>query len=78
MAPENEQSSQLRRSQLAEAMVQTKRRQIALNRACAHKSAQMGEKPTPEEMAALRAAINDSHAAHEALIDHLQSRPTAA
>jgi hypothetical protein len=38
----------------------------------------MGENPKPEEMAALRAAINDSHAAHQALIDHLQSRPAAA
>ena len=73
MALENE-----RGNQLATTMVQTKRRQIELNRACAHRSAKMGENPKPEEMAALRAAINDSHAAHQALIDHLQSRPAAA
>jgi hypothetical protein len=68
MAPENE-----RRNQLAKAMVQTRRRQIELNYACAHKSANLGEKPTPEELAELRAAVGASHAAHEALIDHLQN-----
>src|ERR1700733_6425842 len=72
MALENE-----RRKQLVKSMVATKRRQIELNCACAHKSANLGEKPTPEELVELRAAIDASRAAHEALIDHLQNGSTS-
>jgi hypothetical protein len=63
---------------LATAMVQSRRHQIELNRACAHKCASLGERPTPEELAELRAAVNASHAAHEALIDHLQNGSATA
>jgi hypothetical protein len=68
MALENE-----RLKQLAKAIVEARRHHIALNRACAHKSANLLEKPTPEELAELRAAMVASHAAHDALLDHVQN-----
>ena len=64
--------------QLAKVIVEARRRHIALNRACAHRSANSLEKPTPEEMADLRTAIAASHAAHHALLDHVQNGPAAA
>jgi hypothetical protein len=70
MALENE-----RLKQLAKAIVEARRHHIALNRACALKSANSLEKPTPEELAELRAAMAASCAAHDALIDHVQSGP---
>jgi len=57
-----------RLNQLAQALVDARRRQIALNRACAHKSANF-EKPTAEELEELRAARSASEEAHEALIE---------
>ena len=57
---------------LARVMVDAIRCQIGLNCACARKSA-MGEMPTPEELAELRAAIGISHAARNAFIDHQEN-----
>jgi hypothetical protein len=59
--------------QLAKVIVEARRHHIALNRACAHKSANSLEKPTPEELTELRAAMAASHAAHDALLDHVQN-----
>jgi hypothetical protein len=68
MASENE-----RLKELARAIVEARRHHIALNRACAYRSANSLEKPTPEELAELRAAMAASHAAHDALLDHVQN-----
>jgi hypothetical protein len=54
---------------LAKVLLDAIQRQIGFNRACAHKSA-MGEMPTSEELAELRAAIGISQAARNAFIDH--------
>ncbi len=55
---------------LAKAMVDAMRRQIALNSACALKSADIAKKLTPEELRELRTAIDTSQAAREALADY--------
>lgn len=65
-----------RLKQLAKAIVEARRRHIALNRAYGRRSAHSLEKPTPEELADLRAAMAASHAAHDAFLDHIQTRQT--
>jgi len=59
---------------LVESMVRTMRRQIALNLACAHKSANGLEKITLDEISELHSAKSACDAAHLELIQHLERK----